>query len=131
MIDGADREKARGYFEEKGLTYDDITAGDICTLVMILNKNIKKSCKNHNMSVDSMHMSEKILSKYRSNGKLIECYLFINSHYFTRRECISFNKDGFIGFCGWAGGNNQTPIIDSFMEWVDSLIAENTELLEG
>jgi hypothetical protein len=114
-------EEAREYFASKNLSYADITEGDICTLVMLLNKNIKQACKNHEMSVDSMRMSEKIRSKYTTSGKLIECYLFINSHYFTRRECISFNKDGFIGFCGWAGGKNPVPIIRAFAQWCDAL----------
>lgn len=116
-------DKAREYFKSKNLTYDDITAGDICTLVMILNKNIKKACREGTTSVNSMYMSEKIRSKYKSNGRLIECYLFINSHYFTQRECISFNKDGFIGFCGWAGGGNVAPIVNSFIEWIDTIAA--------
>lgn len=30
-------EQARNYFYGKGLTYDDITEGDILTLVMLLN----------------------------------------------------------------------------------------------
>lgn len=119
-------EMARNYFKSKNLTYEDITEGDICVLVIMLNKNIKKACKNHEMSVDSMRMSEKILSKYKTNGNLVECYLFINSHYFIQRECISFNKDGFIGFCGWAGGDNPKPIIKSFIEWCD--ILENQKL---
>lgn len=116
-------DKARDYFKSKNLTYDDITEGDICTLVMLLNKNIKQACKNHEMSVNTMRMSQKIKSRFTFNGKLIECYLFINSHYFTQRECISFNKDGFISFCGWAGGNNPKPIINAFIQWCDSLVS--------
>ena len=114
-------DKAREYFKSKNLSYKDITEGDICILVMFLNRHIKEACKNHEMSVDSMRMSEKIRSKYTTNGKLIECYLFINSHYFTRRECISFNKDGFIGFCGWADSRNTKPIIGAFIEWCDAV----------
>lgn len=116
-------ETAREYFKNKNLSYKDITEGDICTLVMLLNKSIKLACKNHQMSVDSMRMSQRIKSKFTTNGKLIECYLFMNSHYFRQRECISFNKDGFIGFCGWADGSNSKPIINSFIEWCNSLAA--------
>lgn len=115
-------EEARECFKNKNLSYNDITEGDICTLVMLLNKNIKLACKNHEMSVDSMRMSQRIKSKFTTSGKLIECYLFINSHYFRQRECISFNKDGFIGFCGWAGGSNPEPIIKSFIKWCDTLV---------
>lgn len=117
-------ENAREHFKTNGLTYVDINEGDICTLVMLLNKHIKQACKNHQMSVDTMRMSQKIKSKFTANGKLTECYLFINSHYFTQRECISFNKDGFIGFCGWADEANTKPITAAFIEWCDSLIVE-------
>jgi hypothetical protein len=113
--------KAREYFKNKNLTYDDITSGDICVLVMLLNKKIKIACKNREMSVDTMCMSEKIKSKYNTHGRLDECYLFINSHYFTRRECISFNKNGFIGFCGWADDRNTKPIVEAFIEWCNYL----------
>ena len=114
-------EQAREYFKNKGLIYSDITEGDICVLVMLLNKHIKKANKDGITSCD-MRMSEKIQSKYKTNGTVQECYLFVNSHYFTRRECISFNRDGFIGFCGWAGGGNPTPIINAFIEWCDGLV---------
>jgi hypothetical protein len=118
---------ARKYFKDKGLSYNDITAGDICVLVMLLNKNIKLACKKSLMSVDSMYMSEKIKSKYKTNGKLIECYLFINSHYFTQRECISFNKNGFIGFAGWASSDNTKPILKSFIQWCNTLIKQKED----
>lgn len=35
--------EARAYFADKGLTYADVTEGDILTLVMLLNKHIKKA----------------------------------------------------------------------------------------
>lgn len=35
--------EARAYFAGKGLTYADVTEGDILTLVMLLNKHIKKA----------------------------------------------------------------------------------------
>ena len=117
-------DKARDYFKNKNLTYQDITVGDICVLVMLLNKAIKVACKNHEMSTDSMHMSEKIKSKYSINGTLKECYLYMNSHYFTRRECISFNSNGFIGFAGWADDKNLKPIKRAFVEWCDYLALE-------
>ncbi|NRT90116.1 hypothetical protein [Clostridium beijerinckii] len=88
---------------------------------MLLNKHIRQANKDGITSVNTMRMSEKVKSKYKSNGELIECYLFMNSHYFTQRECISFNKDGFIGFCGWAGGTNSVPIINAFIEWCNYL----------
>ena len=113
--------EAREYFKSKGLTYDDIKDGDILTLVMLLNKHIKLAVKNHEMSTDSMYMSSKIDMKKKTNGSIICCFLYMNSHYFTQRECISFNTDGFIGIAGWADQGNTNPIIRAFIEWCDQL----------
>jgi hypothetical protein len=113
--------EARKYFADAGLTYSDITPGDICGLIMMLSKHVKAACKEHKMSVDSMHISEKVKSRYKTNGTLIDCYITMNSHYFTRRECISFNVDGFIGFAGWADDRNTAPIVSAFCEWVDDM----------
>lgn len=44
-------------------------------------------------------------------------YLYVNGSYFKRRECISFNRDGFIGFAGWADSNNVQPILKAFNQW--------------
>lgn len=77
--------EARAYFAGKGLTYADVTEGDILAL--------------------------------------ISCFLYVNSHYFERRECISFNADGWIGFAGWADQGNTNPILRAFIEWCDALAA--------
>ena len=128
MQDGLGRDEARKYFEDCGLTYDDVNSGDICVLVMLLQKNMKQACKKGEMSTGTMRMSEKIRSKCKTNGNIKECYLRMNSHYFTQRECISFNKDGFIGFAGWADDENIVPIIKSFIEWCDYLKKQGEEM---
>lgn len=115
------KEEAREYFKNAGLTYKDITEGDILSLVMLLNREIKKSNKMGETSVNTMTLSKRIDLKKKSNGTIISCFLYVNSHYFERRECISFNADGFIGFCGWADVGNSNPILRAFWEWVDSI----------
>lgn len=119
-------EEARQYFKDKGLTYGNITEGDILTLTMMLNQEIKKATKDCETSVDSMYLSKKFDMKRKTNGTLVHCYLYINSHYFERRECISFNPDGFIGFAGWADQGNTNPILRAFLKWCDYL-AESEE----
>jgi hypothetical protein len=114
-------QEARDYFARKGLTYDDITEGDILVLIMLLNKHIKEANKENETSVSTMRLSEKVDIKRKSNGAIITCFLYMNSHYFTRRECISFNRDGFIGFAGWADQGNTNPILRAFLEWCDYL----------
>lgn len=118
--------EARQYFRDKGLSYHDITEGDILSLLMLLNREIKKSNKAGETSVSTMYMSSKINMKKRTNGTIIKCFLYINSHYFTRREAISFNEDGFIGFAGWADQRNTNPLLRAFLRWCDDL-AEDAE----
>ncbi len=115
--------EARKYFLDKGLSYHDITEGDILSLLMLLNREIKKSNKAGETSVSTMHMSSKIYMKKRTNGTIIKCFLYINSHYFTQREAISFNEDGFIGFAGWADQGNINPLLRAFLRWCDDLAA--------
>lgn len=70
-----------------------------------------------------MTLSRKTKVKHKSNGAITEAYFFMNAHYFKMRECISFNRDGFIGFCGWADDENTAPVLEGFNEWLD-LMAE-------
>ncbi len=111
-------EQARNYFAEKGFTYENVTEVEICILLLLLKKHIKQANKENKTSV-TLRMSEKIKGEYKADGTVIECYLFLNSDYFTRREAISFNKNGFIGFAGWADDGNKEPLIKAFVEWVD------------
>lgn len=111
---------ARDRFKALGLAYSDITRGDI----LILFEKINKRLKAGESALENLHMSEKISIKANHNGTIRECYLYVNAHYFTRRECISFNADGFIGFAGWADIGTSKPIIDAFNEWVDGLVAQ-------
>lgn len=112
---------ARQYFTDKGLTYDNITEGDILILSMMLEKELKRSNKTGETSVSTITLSKKIDMKKKTNGHIICCFLYVNSHYFERREAISFNQDGFIGFAGWADQGNTNPILRAFLKWCDYL----------
>lgn len=113
--------EAREYFKSKGLTYDDITEGELLVLVMLLNKELKAAVKDCETSVGSMHLSKRMDIKKKTNGSIISCYLYLNSHYFTQREAISFNTDGFIGFAGWADQGNTNPLLRAFLKWCDMI----------
>ena len=113
--------EARNHFKECGLTYDDITEGDILTLVILLNREIKYSNKIGETSMGTLTLSKKIDFVQSPKHTMKRCFLYVNSHYFTQRECISFNEDGFIGFCGWADQGNTNPILRAFLIWCDIL----------
>ena len=114
------RKEARERFAELGIVkYGSIYEGDIEILYMILNRHIKAWTKKLGCSLPTMHMSKLVKVRKCRNGIIREAYLFVNSFYFTQREAISFNKDGDIGFAGWASDLNVKPICDAFMEWCD------------
>lgn len=96
---------------------------EIAKLKDQLNKHIRKANADCETSMGSMYLSRRIDLKRKTNGTLISCFLYVNSHYFERRECISFNADGWIGFAGWADQGNTNPILRAFIEWCDALAA--------
>lgn len=112
-------DEARQYFKNKGLSYDQVTEGDILALLMLCSQELKKSNKRGETSVNTMRMSYKIDMIKRPNGTIIKCFLYMNSHYFTRREAISFNENGFIRFAGWADQGNTNPLLRAFIRWCD------------
>ena len=120
------KDEARAYFKGNGLTYDDIKEGDIAALCILLGQEYKKSNAVGETSVNTEYLSKRVDIKRKSNGSIICCFLYVNSHYFTQRECISFNRDGFIGFAGWADPGNTNPILRAFIKWCD-LLAEGKE----
>ena len=124
------REQAREYFKSCGLTYDDVTEGDIIPLIMLLNREIKISNKTGETSVNTITLSKKMLFTNTPKHTMKNCYLYMNSHYFKERECISFNTDGFIGFAGWSDTKNVQPILRAFIQWCD-MLKQNKEAIDG
>ena len=84
------------------------------------SEELKKSNKAGETSV-TMTLSKRVDMKKATNGHITECYIYMNAHYFTRRECISFNRNGWIGFAGWAGDGNTNPLRRAFLAWCDYL----------
>lgn len=117
------REAARKYFSKKGLSYNDVKRKDIEKLNEMLEKEILK-CAANEECIETMKANPKIKTKCRTNSKIIKACLYVDSHYFSKRESISFNEDGFIGFAGWAGDSNVRPIILGFNKWCDWLAGE-------
>lgn len=111
---------ARDLFKSWDLTYDNVDEGDILVLIMMLNKELKSSNKTGETSCN-ITLSRRVDMKKETNGTIKSCFLYVNSHYFTRRECISFNSDGFIGFAGWADQQNVNPILRAFLKWCEYL----------
>lgn len=113
------RDDARKHFVDCGLSYSKVFEGDIAVLVEMLNKELRASNKRGETSVSTITLSAKIQIKTKSDGSLASCFLSLNSHYFTNRECISFYPTGRIDFAGWADDGNVAPILRAFLNWCD------------
>jgi hypothetical protein len=127
------RDEARAYFRDKGLTYDDITVTDLHFLSTLLNLQftIQRKYRIQARRTDPggakpvywlrVNDSQKFKGQYDEQGRMLCAYLTGKGSYFTAREVISFNRDGFIGFCGEADSQNTEPVLTAFVEWCDEM----------
>lgn len=114
------RESARDYFKKCKLTYEDINMNDLYQLISITNKKI------FNDNILIMMNEPKFKGKNKNiildkNNNLVFAELKCKGNYFDSREAITFNEDGFIGFCGWADMKRTEIFTKSFKEWCDYL----------
>lgn len=112
------RELARDYYKKCGITYEDITMNSLYKLIQLLNKRIVEagSCMIMINEPKLKGTNKNIVFK---NNKLVFAEIRVKGTYFDDREAITFNKDGFIGLCGWADGYNLTPFVMGFKDWCD------------
>ena len=103
------------------LTYKDVTRKEIEKLHELVAKEIEEAA-GKGECLETMKIHPKIRTRCKSNKKIIRAFLYVDSHYFEKRECISFNENGFIGFAGWAGESNIKPILKGFCKWCDYMI---------
>ncbi len=110
-------DKARELFAKSNFTYNDIFD----------NRDLLKECVQKRLdihSIDHQEIQMIINNKkekwwFKKGTRDIECYeLRVDSNYFDNRECLTLNRDGFIGFCGWADDINRVPIIEGFIEFL-------------
>ena len=112
------RDECRKLFLDAGLTYDDLDDSDIAALHLMLGDAMRRRRKDPTGSYHkTWRMSSRIVIKHKSNGRLREAYLTCIIYPGSERECVSFNRDGFIGFCGEFDDHNAEPILSTFAEW--------------
>lgn len=120
------RDDARAYFKYKGLTYGDIKLNHLRYLKVLLDEQFIKFQKdviagNRYPYWVRTNDAKYFKGRYTQDGKLINAYITGKGTYFSAREVISFNADGYIGFCGDASGANAEPVVAAFCEWCDWL----------
>lgn len=109
------RDQARAYFNECGLSYQNITKDHFKKLRTVVNQNLKES--GYLDGSFSCHGRIKYTSS--DKGGVFEASFNCQAFYFTGRQCIAFEKGGFIGFAGWSDTQNIQPILHGFFTWCD------------
>lgn len=124
MIDEYSRIEARELFRSLGLTYKDVTLGHLRYLEILLNDQfnlVARKCMNGEYSKPRywvrVNSAKYYKGKYDENGSLVYAFMTGNGTYFEAREVISFNRNGFIGFCCEADDENTKPVLTAFREW--------------
>lgn len=112
------RDECRRYFADCGLSYDVLDRDDIEDLQLMLGDKMLRCRKNPTGSYHkTWKISKHLEVKTDKGGHIKEAYIKCFVGPGQKRECVSFNKDGFIGFCGEFDDNNARPILMTFIKW--------------
>lgn len=131
------RDAARAYFKTNYMEYtkDDsvfiaypIHKEDVMYLYQLCKRELSKIADYRPDII--MSMSRCPVIKCNRNGAIKEAYLYCDSDYFNKREAISFNRDGWIGFAGWASDTNVKPFLQAFYEWIDWFVDKYGEVAQ-
>lgn len=114
-------EAARDKFKNSGLSYGVIDEPKIRLLYKMLGDELKYFRKHEDDCKIKMMLSRKLDIFVSNNGDFQRAFMYVNGTYFKRREAISFNAGGFIGFGGWASSKNVQPMVRAFIKWCDQL----------
>lgn len=115
-------DRLRVLFAEKVGGYRNVTRGDIEMLACMLGE---EHCRRNRYLLHApddvrgvpMHVCRRKV-KPSPDGGIESAFITVWAHYFDGREGISFNRDGRIGFAGWADSNNVKPMHRAFERWV-------------
>ncbi|MCS0459491.1 hypothetical protein [Rhizobium favelukesii] len=113
------RDKARALFAVSGLTYNSLRLSTMNRLRDIVDEELKASGL-----IEKYAAERKVELRFVAGGIGIYGQITCKSYYFNKREAVSFNPDGFIGFAGWADENNVQPILTAFCRWVAEMTSE-------
>jgi len=104
------REDARALWAASGLTYKALTNESVARLWLMIDAELRSS---------------RLIRKYRAgkyrvwmSGPDLVADIRCSAYYFRNRQAVTFERNGFIGFAGWADDNNVQPILSAFCDWV-------------
>lgn len=120
MIEKLDNQHVRAAFNEL-LGYEAVSPNDVRALEGFL----AIECARHERDGHRMEMRPSHRKKYQprveadtETGGIRSAFLRVDGFYFSGREAVSFNEDGFVGFAGWADSTNIKPFLRAFVRWM-------------
>lgn len=114
------RDQARNYFAHVGLNYRQITLARVKKLHAVLDNHLKASGVFNN----SLRCHRDIQFKFTEEGGMAHASVKCSADYFTGRQAIEFEENGFIGFAGWSDEYALKPMLEAFVEWCDLIKKE-------
>lgn len=106
------RDAARQVWRDTGLDPSDLTPGDLASLRRSIDREMRRS----DLIRGTLRMGGRVRTR-RENGRVVLAELRCRSDYFEDRQAVSFERDGFIGFAGWADEVNVQPVLRGFVSW--------------
>lgn len=111
--------KLREKYKSLGLSYEKLNEEHIQMLRIFLTKEFEIFGSDMKLKLSVPRKKDiKVLKRTGLQYAVIQ----VDGYYFSRREAITFNPDGFIGFAGWACDYNTTPFVSAFDKWIDWLV---------
>lgn len=106
------RDDVRAMWAASGLTLGKLSADDLRSLVDTLDSEMKAS----GLIDKTFRCNKRMIKRGWPEWLQITC----RSFYFSCREAVTFNHDGFVGFGGWADDVNIQPILSGFIKWLEA-----------
>jgi hypothetical protein len=116
-------DEAREYFKKCNLDYSILIKPNRELLRKILKEELENHIIDHGYVKHYIRIRKKVKSDLRINDiPEVELYnISCRGSWFDKRQGITFERNGFIGFAGWASSKNTQPFLKAFIKWCDKV----------
>lgn len=123
------RTEARGLWATSGLTYVDLTP----TAMQSLRNCINAAMATSGLIDGTYRCHQRVTSMRMSDGSPRWVEIRCRSRYFTGRQAVTFEENGFVGFAGWADDSNIQPVLAGFARWLETMqrLGDQNRNMEG
>ena len=122
-------EQAREYFKNKKIDYSILNKTNRDYLRQLVSEELEKQNKGDGTFVKiRQQLKSDLLTQ---DSKTIMYNISCKGSWFDKRQGITFQRDGFIGFAGWSGSYHVEPFIKAFIKWCDVVSFEPVIILKA